>query len=594
MRARDLAPHLKNLKKSGDGFTAQCPFHGDKHNSLSISDGDEDNLLAYCHAGCENVFERLVAMFPHSNGNQRREVVVYPYRDAKGDLLYESVRFEPKDFRVRRPDGNGGHKWNLNGGPRVLYRLPEILEAKPSHTIAICEGEKDCDALAALGVIATTNVTGAGKWREEYNEALRGRKVCILPDNDEPGRKHATQVAESLRPIAASVKVVQLPGLPEKGDVSDWLDAGGTVAKLRELVNGAPEFVGPLNTQAPRRTNIITEFQFTTLDDLLAEPKEEIDCVVDRMLPCGGFSIIAAKPKVGKSTLARNLAVCVSEGRAFLGRATKQGKVIYLCLEEKRAEVADHFRRMGASGSSIVIHTGATPADVLTALEAAIETHSPGLVIIDPLSRFIRVTDFNSYAETTRALEPLIDLARTSQCQTHILAVHHNGKGGDLRDGMDAVMGSTGLGAAVDALITERKREKVRTIETTQRYGEDLPETIVHLDPETGIVTAAGDMSEFTLNERKKAIIDSIGSEPQSEAALKELAGGTNKGLTSKAVRALYDEGKLIRSGAGKKGDPFLYQLASAKSDHSRFEPTFSDPERQAKWDRAGEAMGIV
>ena len=102
----------------------------------------------------------------------------------------------------------------------------------------------------------------------------------------------------------------------------------------------------------------------------------------DKTLPRGGFSICAAKPKVGKSTLARNLAVAVSQGREFFGRATTQGRVIYLCLEEKRAEVARHFRQMKASGQNIIIHTGRTPDDMLDALEAASIEHSPALVIM--------------------------------------------------------------------------------------------------------------------------------------------------------------------------------------------------------------------
>ena len=233
----------------------------------------------------------------------------------------------------------------------------------------------------------------------------------------------------------------------------------------------------------------------------------------------------------------------------------------YLCLEEKRAEVADHFRRMGASGANIIIHTGAKPKEMLTALENAIQKYSPSLVIIDPLSRFIRVADFSSYGDVTYALEPLIDLARASACQCHIMAVHHNGKGADLRESGDAVLGSTAFFGVVDSLLTMRKRERARTLETVQRYGEDLAEIIVHLDPETGIGEAAGDMKDFTLNERKKLVLESIGSDPLSEAAIKESVGGTNKGLTSKAIRALFDEGVLTRSGAGKKGDPFLYAL---------------------------------
>ncbi len=370
---------------------------------------------------------------------------------------------------------------------------------------------------------------------------------------------------------------------------------------------------GQSNSHKPKSAPVIeqikpspsTNFKLTTLDDLLAEPEEQIPYVWDRALPCGGFSILAAKPKVGKSTFARALSVAISLGMEFFGRATKQGKVIYLCLEEKRTEVTGHFRRMGANGANILVHTGKTPQDTISALDALIEEHSPVMIIIDPLSRFVRVTDFNSYAEMTRVLEPLIDLARISTSGTHILALHHNGKGGDIREAGDAVMGSSGIYGAVDCLVTMRKKEKVRTIESSQRYGEDLPETIVHLDQVTGIVSAAGDMKEFTLNERKKAVLDVMGDDPLTEAAIKELVTGTNGGLTSKAVRALFENGALERSGGGKKGDPYLYRLPgpSIESDDSQrpyeadderlaiqeegrggYEPVFDDPERREAW----------
>lgn len=98
------------------------------------------------------------------------------------------------------------------------------------------EGEKDVETLRTAGVATTTNPGGAGKWRLEYAEALRGRPIVVLPDNDPPGTAHAAEVARSLASVAASVHVVNLPGLAEKGDASDWLAAGHTVAELRELV----------------------------------------------------------------------------------------------------------------------------------------------------------------------------------------------------------------------------------------------------------------------------------------------------------------------------------------------------------------------
>jgi putative DNA primase/helicase len=164
------------------------------------------------------------------------------YRDARGKLLHEAVRFDPKDFAQRRPDGAGGYIWNLDGIERVPYRLPELLAANPDALNFLPEGEKDVERLAALGLVATTNPEGAGKWRDEYTAVLKGRHVAILPDHDEEGRKHAEKVARALFGEATSVKVVALPGLPEKGDVSDWLDAGNTVEDLLRIVDETPEW----------------------------------------------------------------------------------------------------------------------------------------------------------------------------------------------------------------------------------------------------------------------------------------------------------------------------------------------------------------
>jgi hypothetical protein len=171
------------------------------------------------------------------NGSGPRIVATYDYRDEQEVLLFQVCRYEPKDFRQRRPDGAGGWTWKLDGVQRVLYRLPELLATDPSQTVYLVEGEKDADKLVAEGLVATTNSGGAGKWRDEYNESLRGRSVVIVPDNDEVGRAHADQVARSLYGIAASVRIAVLAGLPPKGDVTDWLAAGGTTEKLYELAN---------------------------------------------------------------------------------------------------------------------------------------------------------------------------------------------------------------------------------------------------------------------------------------------------------------------------------------------------------------------
>jgi hypothetical protein len=174
----------------------------------------------------------------------------YDYQDAAGTLLYQVIRYKlangKKDFRQRRPDGQGGWIYDLEGVERVLYGLPQIM-ANPSHHVLIVEGEKDADRLnerlhvEGVPMVATTSAQGAGdtgRWLN-YAESLRGRTCIIIPDNDPPGMRHAQSVCGFLHQIASSVKLIELPGIGPKGDVSDWLDQGNGLDDLWSLIVGA-------------------------------------------------------------------------------------------------------------------------------------------------------------------------------------------------------------------------------------------------------------------------------------------------------------------------------------------------------------------
>ena len=139
-------------------------------------------------------------------------VAIYQYRNLSGAVIHETLRYEPKDFRQRRPDGQGGYIWSLQGISPVLYRLPEITKAiKAEVPIFLTEGEKDADNLVKMGFEATTSAMGAGKWRKSYTEALRGALVLIIPDNDEAGWAHALNVLEEIYYEAECVKIVRIP-----------------------------------------------------------------------------------------------------------------------------------------------------------------------------------------------------------------------------------------------------------------------------------------------------------------------------------------------------------------------------------------------
>ncbi len=168
------------------------------------------------------------------------EVARYRYNDAKGRPRFYVVRYEPqgqsKTFRQGRLDERGRFLPGVKGiDTRIPYHLDK-LAAQPEAEVYLVEGEKHVHALEALGLLATTNAGGAGKWTDEHSRYLAGRRVVILPDNDAPGIAHAHKAQASLEAAGAEVKVVMLPGLPDKGDVIDWLDAGGTLDSLLEIV----------------------------------------------------------------------------------------------------------------------------------------------------------------------------------------------------------------------------------------------------------------------------------------------------------------------------------------------------------------------
>jgi hypothetical protein len=186
-------------RKSGTGYVAKCVEHEDRTPSLSLNDSRDGKVLVHCHAGCDQgrVIQKLkdLGLWPdrenvdpglHSRAfNPDKPIVArYDYTDAHGNPLYQVVRFEPKNFRPRYPDGRGGWIWKKHPD-QVLYRLREVVEAP---IVFVVEGEKDVETLRAHGFVATTAAGGAkAPWLPQFTEALRGREVLIIPDNDPPG-----------------------------------------------------------------------------------------------------------------------------------------------------------------------------------------------------------------------------------------------------------------------------------------------------------------------------------------------------------------------------------------------------------------------
>jgi len=236
------------VSRRGRQIECRCPAHQDHRASLGVTDLPSGTVLMKCQAGCatKDVLAALglreADLFPQ-DPDKPRIASTYDYRNVDGDLKYQVVRFCPKDFKVRQPRADGGWQWSLRGVDEMVpYRLPEFTATDKDSVLLVLEGEKACDRLWDAGFAATCSQGGAGKFYHTYAKYFAGRNVCILPDNDGPGEKHAAQVAAALRGVAASISVLRLPGLPKKGDIHDWFSAGGTPEEFVRLVSGASEF----------------------------------------------------------------------------------------------------------------------------------------------------------------------------------------------------------------------------------------------------------------------------------------------------------------------------------------------------------------
>jgi len=219
---------LKEVKQDGSGWKACCPPHQDGTPSLSISKSTDGKILLHCHAGCptEKVLDalglKMQDLFPPKQPAQI--IKTYDYTAADHQLLYQVVRFDPKDFRQRRPDGNGGWVWDLKGvaRPLPLYRLPKLVGTGMTQNVYLCAGEKDADNVESLGLTTTTKSGGEKHWDHVDSAPLHGRPVVILQDKDETGAKFTEEIVADLHGKATSIKVLTFPG-PHVKDVSDWM-----------------------------------------------------------------------------------------------------------------------------------------------------------------------------------------------------------------------------------------------------------------------------------------------------------------------------------------------------------------------------------
>lgn len=459
-----------------------------------------------------------------------------------------------------------------NAGSASILVSPALLEASDVSRLLDVEGESDFLAAIEAGFPhVITGTTGAASLsghdaHADWLAAKQPHEVVIVGDLDASGGHGAAARAAKWLGWGIPVRILRLPqALGAKGDLRDYLNgrpAQGVRAAVAPL--GDADALASLIEATPLQRPPRGGLDLVRLDALLAEPDEPVRWLVEELLPQGGLSVLAGKPKAGKSTLARDLALAVAQGRPFIGRPVAPSPVVYLALEEKRSEVKRHLAIMGARPEDpIHFLFGQAPKDVLQRLAHTAREVAPGLIIVDTLARIARVRDMNDYAEVMSALEPLLAIARESGA--HVLLVHHakKGEGG----GGDSILGSTAIFGTVDTALILRRNEDRRLLSSIQRYGSDLPDTVVTLDPETFSTAVVGTRSDLEIAEMGERIIAFLREHgPVAEKEIREAVEGRNN-LKPRALRAvLSPAGPVFRSGTGKRNDPYLYHLPDART----------------------------
>lgn len=310
--------------------------------------------------------------------------------------------------------------------------------------------------------------------------------------------------------------------------------------------------------------------EFVSPEELSHLTAETTAYTVEGLLPSCGLSLWTAKPKQGKSTVLRQLAVAIAKGQPFLDRSVQQGRVLYLALEEKAFEVKAHFMQLGWTATDpIHTHFGALErGEAMAELQKTIRLHADvRLVIVDPLFRFVgSVRDGNSYVQVSDALEPLLELAR--KFDVHVAVAHHAKKRA-CEDMRDSILGSQALAGGADTLIyLTSGRAGTRLISTTQRYGCDLPLSELCWDAETRSVSLGGTMdgirqeSAEEIRERiENDMLDFVSEHPDSTQ--KEIIDAVHGNGTTRheVFKRIVESEFLLRSGEGVKGSPFRYSV---------------------------------
>ncbi len=462
LKLNDILSLLKNVRQTSNGYTSRCPSHDDNKNSLSVNKDTGGKVLFYCHAGCS--FQDIIASLnvsTNGNGNHSKIETIYDYTDESGNLLYQNVRCEGKEFRWRHFDKNGREIWNLSGVRRVPYLLAELVSLPAHYDFVLTEGEKDADTLKEKGLIATNHKN----WRAEFNYLLKGRKAVIFQDHDRAGVELAEKAAKMVFRDAEAVRIVDCfadEPLPDKHgkDVSDYLETHGFDGLL-EIIRSLPDWK-PLehseNSEAPSESTL----KVFCLSDV---ETEEIEWLWKPLIPVGEFTIVEGIEGLGKSWIGCALACAVADGKKLPftdGAPLEPSNVLMLSAEDSLSHtVKPRLLSMGANLERIfAIDEVFSFCDFkdLIKFEGVIIEYKPKLVIIDPIFSYTGGRDLNQESASRPIARKLIEIAQKYGCA--IIGVRHIGKTKGNGDARAAGLGSIAWRASARSVLLVGRDEE--------------------------------------------------------------------------------------------------------------------------------------
>lgn len=589
-------------KKSHAGISyAKCPAHDDTSPSLTVSEGSDGRVLLHCHAGCtvdqivssigleiQDLYVRSpdAALSRSQLGDPE---AVYPYTDEHGNLLAEFLRYPRKKFYWRKPGPNGEWQWTIELATVPLYKLPAVLSAvSRGDTVFIVEGEKDVDALTALGCVATTNPGGAGKWRDSHSGALRGARVVIIPDNDNAGRNHARQVGESLTGVAAEVRVLYLPGLSEEGgDASDWIFSGGDMTTLNERVAAAALFDDTAQSLAAERnwtTEIPPRRRLTLFSELTDLPVP--DWIVSGFIPEQSLVLLYGPSRSGKSFIMVDVACSVARNTSWHGCKVQRGHVVLVAAEgsahlPRRIEAwHDHHGTFNDDAAISLISSAVrlldeADVDLLVRQIAELPT-PPRLIFFDTLSLCLAPDgDENSTKDMTRAISLVRKLIERTGAT--VVLVHHSGKKGP------GERGSSVLRASSDAVIrVDRDGSQVTLTEEKMRDAAEHDALNLSLVPasNSAVIADSGTFQSGTaslhMTPTELRVAEALSdATPRSYSDL-EAAGFAGSSL-SRALKTLAER-KIIDKVMTTGRPQYRLHVEGKKTDTDAASPAALDP----------------